>query len=165
MDTITEEQLTLFAVDSPVKTFRQQANKKALVENDPVYIPKCCELLASVCRDTQFLKTSQGCLLETVVGGSDNFSMTWPRSGSMQSGTVFALAPLDCLKKEIESGLLPTPTASDYKGGSLVNRSDGGDRNSELKHWWTMETGKLHLNPNFVEILMGFPINHTDLNS
>ena len=37
MDTIIEEQLTLYAEDSPVKTYQPQASKLALVANDQAY--------------------------------------------------------------------------------------------------------------------------------
>jgi hypothetical protein len=114
MDTIFEEQLTLYAEDSPVKTYQPQASKLDLVAKDQAYTGKCLELLASVCPDTQFLKTSQGCLLETEVDGSQNFSMTWPRSGSMQNGTVSQLLTLGRTTTEIGSGLyaIPTPTVA-----------------------------------------------------
>ena len=169
----TEEQLTLYAEDSPAKTYQPQASKLALVAKDQAYTGKCLELLASVCRDTQFLKTSQGCLLETVVGGSDNFSMTWPRSGSMQSGTVFRLPTLGRSTTEIGSGLLPTPVAHEARLGwqdrtsgkkgtqeslsTLVMKLEGREGNQEWKGG--------QLNPAWVEWLMGFPIEHTDLNS
>ena len=110
MDTITEEQLTLFAVDSPAKTYQPQARESDLMAKDPVYTGKCCELLASVCPDTQFLKTSQDSFLETKENGSQSFSMTWPRSGLMRNGTVSRLQTLGRTTTEIGSGLLPTPT-------------------------------------------------------
>jgi len=130
MDTIFEEQLTLYAEDSPVKTFHQQASKLDLVEKDQVYTGKCLELLASVCPDTQFLKTSQGCLLETEVGGSQNFSMTWTRSGSMQNGIVSKLPTLAHRIDATECGLLPTPRCG-MTGTASINRLNDKNRNLE----------------------------------
>ena len=118
MDTITEEQLTLFAVDSPAKTYQPQARESDLMAKDPVYTGKCCELLASVCPDTQFLKTSQDSFLETKEDGLQSFSMTWPRSGLMRNGTVSQLPTLGRTTTEIGSGLLPTPVCSDQYAAS-----------------------------------------------
>ena len=124
---------------------------------------ECLELLASVCLDTQFLRTCQGCLLETVVGGSDNFSMTWPRSGLMQSGTV---SRLDTLAHRIDGtgcGLLPTPNASD-------NRDRGDYSNPSIQR--RVRIGKqVGLSmlfkgspcPMCVEGMMGFRKGWTDL--
>ena len=163
MDTITEEQLTLYVEDSPAKTFHQQANKLDLVAKDQVYTGKCLELLASVCPDTQFLKTSQGCLLETQVGGSDNFSMTWTRSGLMQNGIVSRLPTLAHRIDATECGLLPTPNASD-------NRDRGDYSNPSIQR--RVRIGKqVGLSmlfkgkpcPTCVEGMMGFPKGWTDL--
>ncbi len=173
MDTIFEEQLTLYAEDSPVKTYQPQASKLDLVAKDQAYTGKCCELLASVCRDTQFLKTSQDSFLETKEDGSQNFSMTWPRSGLMRNGTVSQLPTLGRTTTEIGSGLLPTPVAHEARLGwqdrtsgkkgtqeslsTLVMKSAGREGNQEWKGG--------QLNPTWVEWLMGFPIEHTDLNN
>jgi hypothetical protein len=43
--------------------------------------------------------------------GWGEFSETWPRSGMTRSGTAYRLPTLVPLTGEIESGLLPTPTA------------------------------------------------------
>ena len=193
MDTITEEQLTLSLGDFRVKTFRQQVNKKALVENDPAYIPKCCELLASVCPNTQFLKTSQASLLETQVGGSDNFSMTWTRSGLMQNGIVSRLPTLAHRIGAIESGLLPTPTldVSSRKKkysqggtplslalsklkflptptvsdakGSPKSRTILNNKSNLCEVLRQSESDSIYPNPLFVEQMMGFPVGWTDL--
>lgn len=55
--------------------------------------------------------------------GSAPFSGTWPRSGTMRSGTAFRLAPLVPHTSEIVSGsspgkLLPTPVSADAKRGA-----------------------------------------------
>ena len=113
MEENTEDQLTLFVEDSPVKTCQLQEKKQASMAKEAPYTGKCLELLASVCHDTQFLKTSQDSLLESQDGGLDNFSMTWPRSGTMQNGTVYRLPNLARTITEIGSGLLPTPTTMD----------------------------------------------------
>ena len=121
MENNTEDQLTLFAGDSHAKTLVQQVSKRASVAKEVPYTAKCLEGLASVCHDTQFLKTSQACLLESQDGGLDNFSMTWPRSGTMQNGTVYALPVLDCRTTVTVPGLLLTPTAQGWKAWTFRN--------------------------------------------
>lgn len=108
----SEEQLTLFAGGSLAKTSVKPVGRQDLAANEARYIPKCLELLASVCRDTQFLKTSQGYLLASKEDGLHNFSITWPRSGTMLNGTVFQPPTLAPPITEIGSGLLPTPVAT-----------------------------------------------------
>ena len=165
MDTITEEQLTLFAVDSPAKTYQPQARESDLMAKDPVYTGKCCELLASVCPDTQFLKTSQASLLETQVGGSQNFSMTWPRSGLMQSGTVSKLPTLAHRIDATGCGLLPTLGKNEGKGASR-NRYVGSNhfRGAKMSEGLrTCQSDHIYTHPNFAEAAMGFPKGWTDL--
>jgi hypothetical protein len=60
-------------------------------------------------------RTAQSSLL----GGLDESSVTWPRSGSMRNGTLYQRATLARITPESESGLLPTPTATDHKSESM----------------------------------------------
>ena len=122
----SEEQLTLFVADSHAKTSAKQVGKKVLMGKDQVYTSTRLELLASVDHDTQFLKTSQACLLEDPGNGSLGFSMIWPRSGLMQNGTVYRLPTLAPPITEIGSGLLPTPTASEGTGAQPNKGRQGG---------------------------------------
>lgn len=62
-------------------------------------------------------RTFQLSLLED----STEFSETWPRSGSMQSGIAYQHQPLAPLISGTESGLLPTPVANDVKGGVVAH--------------------------------------------
>ena len=165
MDTISEEQLTLSLGDFRVKTYQQLERKQALVETVPVYIPKCLELLANVCPDTQFLKTCQASLLETQVGGSQNFSMTWPRSGLMQSGTVSKLRTLAHRIDATGCGLLPTLGKNEGKGASR-NRYVGSNhfRGAKMSEGLrTCQSDHIYTHPNFAEAAMGFPKGWTDL--
>lgn len=55
-------------------------------------------------------------------------------------------------------GLIPTPTASDWRGGTAKERKDGKSRDSELKHLVARRIGHAsQLNPLFVTEMMGFP--------
>ena len=174
--------------------------------------------------DTPSLKTSQTCLTEEMEIGLSEFCGTFPKSGMMQSGTVYELQTLARPTGGNESGLFatptatanqgspsmqkrysrpffptptaslagaeknwkptrpsghraqmtlqtfvkmyPTPTARDYKDvGNNLNIYRNKRQDSQLgivvKR---LETGG-SLNPKFVEWLMGFPTDHTDLNA
>jgi hypothetical protein len=71
--------------------------------------------LASFDPDTSSWRTSQLSLL----GGSEPFSETWPRSGMTRSGTAYQLAPLAPLTGGTAPGSWPTPTAMDATSGSV----------------------------------------------
>lgn len=56
-------------------------------------------------------------------------------------------------------GLIPTPTSSDWMGGTAKDRKDGKSRDSELKHLVARRIGHAsQLNPLFVAEMMGFPL-------
>lgn len=56
-------------------------------------------------------------------------------------------------------GMIPTPTASDWKGGTAKERKDGKSRDSELKNLVARRVGQAsQLNPLFVAEMMGFPL-------
>ncbi len=80
---------------------------------------KCIGLLASYCRDTLSWRTSQRCL----DGEWEMYLETWPRSGMTRNGIAFELPTSVPRTDEIESGLLPTPEASNTKAVAL--RSNG----------------------------------------
>lgn len=64
-----------------------------------------------------------------------------------------------------ESGLLPTPLADDWKGGTNAPRKDNGKlRDDQFRHWWKIVTGRSTPDPTFLEEFMGFPIGHTENN-
>tara|TARA_R110002051_G_C8442461_1_gene455327 strand:- start:55 stop:558 length:504 start_codon:yes stop_codon:yes gene_type:complete len=161
----TEEQLTLLQVDSLARTCQLPENKLGFKVKEAPYIGKCLELLASVCRDTQFLKTSQDSLLESLDGGLDNFSMTWTRSGSMQNGIVSRLPTLAHRTIGIESGLLPTLGKNEGKGASR-NRYRGSTdfRGAKMAEGLrSCQSDPIYTHPNFAEAAMGFPRGWTDL--
>lgn len=106
-------------------------------------------------------KTAQCSLL----GDSESFSQTWPRSGSMRTGKCYLLPERERHIFGSGSGLWPTPTASMHKGWSpRHNRASTDDR---LDYSIEREAHELNiagrLNPPWVEWLMGWPIGWTDL--
>jgi hypothetical protein len=88
-------------------------------------------------------------------GGLTEFSETWPRSGTMRNGIAYRLPPLARLTDVIASGLWPTrdtTKATQYSLPREVAREAG------------IKSGKRGgLNPTWVEWLMGFPLQWTEL--
>lgn len=115
-----ESQISLFfAEDSPVKTFQSQATKQGSPKiQDRVYGLSAPVCLGKFDPSTPSLKTSQLCLTEQGETGLSEFSGTFPRSGMMQSGTVYQLQNLARTTTEIGSGLFATPTAHNAKEGA-----------------------------------------------
>lgn len=111
---------TSSAEGSPARTSASQAKGPVLLASEADYGGSSPESLATFDPLTSSWRTSQHCLVE----GMARFSETWPRSGSMRSGTAYRLPPLARLTGETDSGsLLPTPVASDS--------SVAGSRNTE----------------------------------
>ena len=144
---------------SPAKTFQSQETKQEYkTEREAGYGQSAPVLLGSFDLNTPSLKTSQTFLMESGELGLSEFSGTFPRSGMMLSGIVYQLPNLARTTTEIGSGLWPTPTAHNAKEGAYPSE-------------YTRKTPTLSaqaggkLNPAWVEWLMGFPINHTDLNA
>jgi hypothetical protein len=127
----------------------------------------------------------------SLLGDSDEFSETWPSSGSMRSGECSARPALEHSTSATESGLWPTPTvcgnynrkgASPASGDGLatavklhpmpcardhrgVHRSERSlERRQESKRGVPLNehVGGL-LNPTWVEWLMGWPTEWTAL--
>ena len=204
----TELELMSLREDSHVKTSQLLADKQALMAS-----AVDCGQSAPVCLgtfdpDMPSLKTSQTCLLETGEIGLSEFYGTFPRSGTMQNGTVYQLPNLARTITEIGSGLWRTPAASngsqgakskelyekckktgqssinlvdevrhtpDYWPTPTANEDAAGTPNGKmqamlgnhpsLRGTTSEEWGRGTLNPTWVEWLMGFPLEHTDLDA
>ncbi len=155
----TELESMSLQADSPAKTSQsQEIRQEYRTEHEAGYGQSAPVYLGSFDPDTPSLKTSQTFLMESGELGLSEFSGTFPRSGMMRSGTVYQLPNLVRTTTEIGSGLWPTPTAHNAKEGAYPSE-------------YTRKTPTLSaqaggkLNPEWVEWLMGFPINHTDLNA
>ena len=98
------------AAGSRAKMFPSLASALALKVRGLVSGRNTGALLAKYDPASSSWRTFQACL----VSGWQLFSESFPRSGSMRSGTVSQLAPSAPLTDEIGSGLLPTPVASSY---------------------------------------------------
>src|SRR5260221_83763 len=136
---------------------------------------------------TSSWRTSQG----SVLGDSMTFSETWPRAGMTRNGKAYQRVPLVRLTSVIASGLWPTPraysfatshrpglTALDVRVRGLYREksrywptpnASNGTRGPGKPSRWTRHhqinledvVGSGNLNPQWVEWLMGYPIDWT----
>ena len=92
--------------------------------------------------------------------------LTWKPKATPQGRLLFQLAVSMPTTKETESGLWPTPRASEYKDSGPVGSKS--HKHMKDRHYLCAEvkdqqkpTGKL--NPEWVEWLMGYPEGWTEL--
>ena len=89
---------------------------------------------------------------------------TWPASGTIKNGQLYLRDKPEPDILENDGGWWPTPTASDFKGGTDAPRKDTGKpRNDRLDHCLEPGHKGKRLNPDWVEWLMGWPIGWTSL--
>jgi hypothetical protein len=99
----------------------------------------------------------------SLLGDSESYSATWPRSGLMLAGTCYPLptaAPRICVSESGSSpgAVFPTPAARDYRhpNAKSFEERGGGKKGEQLPN----SVGG-PLNPTFVEWLMGWPLGWT----
>jgi len=97
----------------------------------------------------------------SLLGGSESFSGTWPRSGSMRNGVCSARQPLDFRTNAIASGSsLPTPSGVNGGRNNMMGRIDEWGGSSNPLRGTVI--GSMCL-PPFEELVMGWPIGWTEL--
>lgn len=152
----TQNELTLFAEDSPVKTSATPEIELGLPVRSPVCGESSIGSLAYYDRSTHSWKTSERSLFEDC-----NESLeTLLNAGLMRNGRLYPRVPLARHINVSGFSYLPTPLASDWKGGSRVRENC----KSQFRHWVTLVTGLPYPNPSAVEAFLGFPTGWTDLN-
>ena len=109
-ENLGEELLTSFRLDFLVNRSPSQDVTKER-ETIATYGPKRFESFAKFDRDSGSWKTSQISLLTNTL---ERFSENFPRAGMIRDGIAYLRPPLVRLTKGIASGLLPTPTATEY---------------------------------------------------
>ena len=125
--------------------------------------------------DSSLWRTSQGSLLEEE---SEPYSEPWTSWGMMRGGKLYLPQTSELLISDKESGLLPTPSASEaFHGGKQYLRATETWEDCScltakaigmalgLKGRQQRPSGKYILDPLFTEWLMGWPIGHTELSS
>ena len=185
MDARGEEQLMLFAEDSHAKTSAQREREPVLEESVLDYGKNMQELLERYGLSLSLRKTPRFCGLVALTLSSE----TCPNWGMMQSGACWELGTSARPTGGIGCGSWPTPTRRDYKGTNSLEgltRKDGKSRMDQLPNAvkyrtpqsrdWKGTSGGFqkgkdlpgqvggHLNPTWVEWLMGWPTGWTELN-
>lgn len=155
--------LTSSAVDSLVKTSVLLEKVSELSVKEAAYGLKCIELYWMLDQGTLSLKTAQCSLFE----GSNKSYATFPKSGLTRNGNVYQTTLLDTRTKGKDFILLPTPTKSDYKAtfatmDALTRYLKSGHQirvSDILAQKGFLKSQRIAL----LEMMMGFPIGHTEL--
>lgn len=117
------EVLTLSAEVSPVRISPSQGigpeSSKGIGAGSGISSP---DSFAKLDPDSFWLKTSGGFCQLIMGGASERFCETWPRSGMMLNGSCFPLPMLEHPTKENESGLWPTPSASQARSEGMITQ-------------------------------------------
>ena len=157
-----EELLTLYLEDFPAKTSPQQEKEQESLESEVECGATWQGSLAKYDLNTSLWKTPQCSLLEE----STEYLGIWPKWGLMQDGELYQQQTSVPRILEKESGLWPTPLASDNRdrgnlsSGAVKRRMEKGKQIS-LSQSVSNTSGQL--NPTWVEWLMGWPLGWTDL--
>lgn len=112
-DALGGELLGLCLADFRARTSAAQEPTTVLTESAAGCGENLPGSFAKYDRNSRSWRTRQFSLL----GGLDEFSETWPNWGLMRNGECLALTTPDSITAVSESGLLPTPLATDCKGG------------------------------------------------
>ena len=122
------------------------------------------ESCASLCPDSQSLRTRQLSLLSNPGEPGTELFQDWPRSGMIAGGKFFPLPPL--VQGISESGsfsFVPTPTARDWKDtpGMKMEAWQRNRCDQLARRMFSLSPTKLpsghRLNPTFALRLMGYP--------
>lgn len=156
------EQLTLFPEDSPASHFPWLESKKVKGMTATCGL-KCSELSESLRRVGYSVRT----YLESCELPPGMWSRTWSVKAMTSRCLILKLRLSARSTGERESRLLPTPVATDWKGGA--RRKDGSVNTSNLKEYFLRFCDKqirvIYLQPQFLEQLMGYPIGWTELDA
>jgi hypothetical protein len=159
-ETRGEELLTLYREVFRAKTSAQQEKAQELTESEAGCGEKWHASFAKYDPDLSLWKTPQCSLL----GDSEEFSETWPQWGLMRNGECWEQIPSDFLITEPEFGWLPTPIATDWKGGcSAIRKDTGRPRTDSIRMYIKTKFNITYPHPNFLEALMEWPQGWTDL--
>ena len=114
--------------------------------------------------NTLSLRTPQLSLLED----SEEFSVTFPKSGMMQNGNVYRQKALDTLTREKDSMLLPTPNATDGHFGFLISIRENLEkymREHQNRLAYILRLKNLNEKEivTIYELIMNFPLGWTEL--
>lgn len=161
-DELGEAVLTWCLADSLVRTSASQERATDSTASDPACGPKWRGSLAKYDHDSRSWKTAQPCLL----GGSDEFSETWPRWGTTVAGALYLLPTPALPMSATGCGSLPTPLYSWGKRGPGVSNNLDNLRNSlgtTRECLAIVRAVGWRWPPSFLEWMMGWPVQWTAL--
>lgn len=155
------ELLTLYLEDSRVRTsVRKVAGGGYVMANEADSGRRWQGLLAKYDPALCLWKIAQCSLLADL----EQCLEIWPRWGSMRNGECYQQPMLALRTSESASGLLPTPMASDWKGGtSSIRKDTGKQRLDQFRDWCKSIHGLTYPIPEHSEAMMGWPIGWSDL--
>jgi hypothetical protein len=161
------QQQTLFAEDSLAKTFPHRDSGLDSLVSGQLSGMSSTVSFAKFDHNGLLLKMYQGFFQVTLDGSLERFCGNFPKAGMMQNGTLFQRPHLAHRIGGIESSLLPTPRATDYKASTSLKAATGyikrGFSPNLPEFVITQEQTGGQLNPAYHEYLMGFPIGWTEL--
>jgi hypothetical protein len=103
-------------------------------------------------------------LLESLLWtSSEEYCYVWERLDTRFAYSAFQLTPLGQSTEGNGYSLWPTPTAMANTGGQAMCKWGGAGAREQLRKMVTPEELNGLLNPQWVEWLMGYPIDHTAL--
>lgn len=127
------ELLTWCREGSHVRTSALRGGATDLTANAPASGHSSRGWFAKYDPDSSTWKTAQCSLLED----SGEFSETWPRSGSMRNGHACLRPSVALLTSVTESGLWPTPVASDTTSRATMYAQGGSPLSYAVRMWPT----------------------------
>jgi hypothetical protein len=151
-DQIGAELLMWFRAGFHAQTSVPQERKPASMETPAGYGWKWQGSFARFDHDSCLWKTRQ----HSLIGDWGVFSETWPQWGLMRDGECLALEILPPITNVKGRGLWPTPCHGTKRWGGTFQEVGGS-----LNKLRNTPTGRLHVNPDFWEDLMGWPIGWT----
>lgn len=159
----TSDMWTSLVEDFRVKTSALPESVKVLKANALDCGVKCTELYGRLDLSTSSLKIRQLSLFPVL----NKSYATFPKSGIMRNGNVYQTTLLDTHTKGKDFILLPTPTKSDYKAtfatmDALTRYLKSGHQirvSDILAQKGFLKSQRIAL----LEMMMGFPIGHTEL--
>lgn len=149
-----------FAGDSRARISHSLDASRVLAESKAVFGRSTGESFASFDRASLSWKTYQ----RSLQGEWGRFSGIWPLRGTLQNGNAYALPTSEHRISEIGCSFWPTPTATDAKASGSAHLTTESGRHTGTTLTDAAVRGKGgHLNPAWVETLMGFPMGWTDV--
>ena len=161
------EQLTLYRGGSRANRTAKQESVRLLLTSVICGL-KCGGLLTKLSPNGSWVKMYGDYCQARMDGSFEEYSGTFPTWGLMLDGVAYELPISERSTEEKDWELLPTPVAADAWVASLKSTQWTGANKHSMTLIQALNRGggnATYLNPNFCEILMGFPIGWTELNA